>query len=218
MLAASKAPGKPVGRYCSLARCIGMAAIGATLGGSPGHARSDVPAGPFGIAMGTDVGSMPGCEALAEHPGRYMCKTVPRPHVDFTRYVVEAPDGVGACWIQAVSEPILDSGYGFNLRNHADKLAEEISVRYGKAKKLEMTLPSSIWSEPRYRLMAIRKGDAMYSYAWPDLKRRPIAGITQISIRIESYGMENGYIFARFVFSNVDACDQIEKKRRASAF
>lgn len=173
---------------------------------------------PFGIGMGTDVSTLPGCAAIAEHPGRYECSDVPRPHPDFKKYVVEAPPGVGACWIQSVSDPILESGYGFALRAFADRLSEEISLKYGSAKKLEFVMPKSVWSDSRYRLKAISVGDAMYAYTWPSLKKQPVAGVSNLNVSVRASGNDGGYLFLRLEFQNNAKCSEIEKKRRASAF
>ena len=52
------------------------------------------------------------------------------------------------------------------LMNPAEVVVQEIQ-RYGPTKKIDLIHPSSIWNEPQYWTMGLRREDRVYSYLWP---------------------------------------------------
>ena len=95
--------------------------------------------GPFGLTMGISI------ETLTKDFGFISLNNIPlvfdgippKPSNLFTSYLIYAGEKTGICRIAALTEAIEFNDRGDEIKNKADKVADALSVKYGKAKNYD---------------------------------------------------------------------------------
>lgn len=169
--------------------------------------------GPFGVSMGDDPMKL-GCAPLTA-AGTYRCNTLPKAHSAFEGYVLKSTEQTGVCWIKAVGLDVNVNSAGSEIRMQVDQLAEQISITYGKAAPLDWLQTGSIWDEYEEWMMALSKGERIYSYEWDARGKK---NLTQVYLAAVTSRADQAYAVAEFSFSNKTECDDILKRKEAGAF
>lgn len=87
--------------------------------------------GPFGITFGAPVSNYPDCKEVGD-TSHYICRSVPRPHVDALDYMLSAPQEIGVCGIMA-NIPLVSKGKSAREKQEAlASLVRQLSGRYGQ--------------------------------------------------------------------------------------
>lgn len=176
--------------------------------------------GPFGISMGIDASTLPGCSLSSSgHPGMYLCKSVPKPHPDIEEYFIFSPRDVGICRIVAVGRDISDSGNGGRTRQKTDEIAAQIATSYGQwTKRWDFLHVGALFTEDVYWLMAVRKDERTYGYVWSDGNFASKNAVKELMVTAKASKSDTGYVSIQFDFSNRDKCDESKKKSEGAVF
>ncbi|MGO4411287.1 MULTISPECIES: hypothetical protein [unclassified Brevundimonas] len=118
---------------------------------------------PFGIAFGAPLDSLSVLSDLGQ--GGYIVEA-PAPHPLFNRYVVRASPRLGIVWIKGVGAEIENDNFGTVTRGAADRVAEQLSQKYGRPKKTDFLMEGSIWSEVQDWMSALNNNERYYCYNW----------------------------------------------------
>ena len=163
---------------------------------------------PFGFALNKHPKEYGYCKQMEENKTFYDCSSAPRPHRAFAYYLVQYVEGVGVCTIKGSGVPIHNDAYGIHLRSTADNLYAQVAQRYGPTKKIDLIHPSSLWNEPQYWTMGLRRGDRVYSYLWPpEGGVAPVGQVSSIGVITMALSSDAGYILLTYEFATMPACE-----------
>jgi hypothetical protein len=180
--------------------------------------RSSQRDGPFGVIMGSEPDSYPGCRA-GSRSGYYNCTTLPRPRPDIEEYVLESWLGTGVCFVKGWTGSIPTDSFGTELRMRVDEMARQLGQIYRIGNKRDMLLTGSIWNEPREWMMGLLKKERMYSYFWEGKGDISLKGdVIKAYVGASPLASDRGYVVVEFYFRNNPACDQAERAAKATAF
>ena len=86
---------------------------------------------PFGIQMGAPKQTLKIESELAN--GMVKLASVPKPHPDMERYIVQVTPQAGVCWVKGVSKSLSTSAYGNGVRTTFTDLKTQLEGVYGQA-------------------------------------------------------------------------------------
>ena len=171
--------------------------------------------GPFGFIAGSDISKYAGCTPREGSSTQYRCVSVPKPHDDMELYTVTYTPETGICRVYAASRTVTDSVFGERTRDLANELIQQISSSYGPPERYDFLRRGSIWKEPQDWMMALLKEERSFSAFWTKKMKNRVRGI---SLDARALKTDAGWVGLSFEFDNYDACEAIEKKRKASSF
>jgi len=172
--------------------------------------------GPFGIERGQDVGSL---QATAEsQPGWYRVTSIPRPHPDFDELQIMAAPGVGVCRIAAVSPVIQEDRYGSAIRDRVDRVAAQLSDRYGPGDKTDFCDSDASTCRDGFWSMHVNGGARTYRYSWQASQSRPLpSGLASIDLFVGATDTYAPYAVLRYTFDNVQHCERALNRQAGQA-
>ncbi|MGO9134803.1 MAG: hypothetical protein ACLP8A_12270 [Methylovirgula sp.] len=170
--------------------------------------------GPFGIDFNSKIEAYPQCKKdLTPGSDFYLCSSVPRPHPDFSSYMIIYSETLGICGVGAVTKMIDVNSFGTELIALADDISSQLSIKYGKPKKVDYGM--GLYSSPEYWMLALKQNERTYAYLWngslPD-------GIKSIQLSAQAEGIRRGDLTLVFRSANAAACLAEQKKAKAKAF
>ena len=179
-------------------------------------------AGPFGIDQGDEPTNSKFADfTTVEGNKKYLAgKNPPKPHSAFEMYVVQFSDSTGACWVKAIGVDIEDDSYGISTRTQAEKIADQISKKYGNYEKTDTLLPGSIWDDADDWSMAIYKNERFLMYEWSNESGANLADhdLQQIFLATKATNSSDTYLVAEFYFTNHDTCEAEKDAKQEEAF
>jgi len=161
--------------------------------------------GPFGLEMGMRP------EELSNHmeeinPGRYIAKSVPKPHSAFQQYVLAFSEEQGLYEIRALSENFSTSAYGNELQGRFSALKEKLEKTYGECKLYDFLFVDSIWDEPRDWMQSLLSQERALSANWNEKEGVALVnGIGAIYLTGHAISTTEGYLSISYCFENYDA-------------
>ena len=179
-------------------------------------------AGPFGIEMG-DVPSMSKFKDFQEVNGRpnmLLGQNPPKAHSSFENYGIKFSSSSGACWVKGIGKDIEPDAYGTSTKSEMDKVAKQISSKYGKSEKTDMLGYESIWDEADEWLIGLTKNERFYMYQWNSDSGANLegTGIESMALIAQASDRTTGYIAVEFSFDNKKTCDEEETQQGEDAF
>ena len=154
-------------------------------------------AGPFGYEMGQKIEGEP--DGQTDDGLSYI--TVESPPNPFDTLMVYYTEQTGLCQIRAfIDVDETADSYGYSHREKTDWLAEQIEAKYGKpTSTFDFLHAGSIWKEPKYWLMSLRKNERSYSYHWGESVYPDDIG----GILVRSHF---GFVMLGYHFTNLAQC------------
>lgn len=168
--------------------------------------------GPFGFVIGSDIN---GYECTGSTAGKHVCEP-PKPHSDFSAFVVGATDADGICSVTGIGIDTSTNGYGTSLKTKADKIAAQISQIYGSpTERINRLVPGSIWNDPDDWTMAIAMDDRFYAHKWANVRVR---GVEEIYVGVFADSSRTGRVNVEFYGANYEKCSAAVSDEQAEAF
>jgi len=180
-------------------------------------------AGPFGIDIGDmqDDSKFNNFSKLSDDTPNYLIGTnPPKAHSAFDKYLVQFSIASGACWIKGIGKDIESDSYGIRTKSAIDKIAGQISKKYGTSEKSDRLLPGSIWDDPDDWMTALDQNERFYLYEWSRETGATMAdtGVRKILLVAQSSGGGDGYAILEFYLDNHDDCEREKSEREEDAF
>jgi hypothetical protein len=172
--------------------------------------------GPFGVLMGSQIDSYKSCKLSDTNPGMYLCTTLPKPHPEFSSYVVQYHYSTGICWIKGLGREYNVSAYGTELIDKVDKIAKQIEKNYGKLTISDYLKQGSIWDDPEDWLMGVRKKERIYGYTSYSYELKN--NVKSVYVGANVVSSDTGRVIVEFAFDNEDACEKAIQDNDGSAF
>jgi hypothetical protein len=120
-------------------------------------------ASPFGIEFYAPIGNFKILHEFGE--GKFKIEP-PNAHLLFSEYVVQSSKEHGIVWIKGISSEINNDSFGISIRSLVDRIAEQLSSRYGAGSKIDNLLSGSIWNDPQYWMNSLESNERSYHYTW----------------------------------------------------
>lgn len=118
---------------------------------------------PFGIAFYVPLTQLTVLQELGQ--GAYIVEA-PTSHPLFQSYVVRATPALGVVWVKGLGPEIDNDNFGTTTRAAVDRLAEQLTHKYGQPKKSDFLMQGSIWSEAQDWMAALNNNERFYHYSW----------------------------------------------------
>ena len=136
----------------------------------------------------------------------YYCTDAPKPHPDMDFYFIMHSEKMGICSILGRTKNNSDDARGYKTRSIADKLANQISLKYSPRKISEDSIKrGSNYTGPENWLKSILKKDRTYGYEW---KFYPIRGISYILLLTRAKNETTGYVVVELRTPSYVQCEK----------
>ena len=172
--------------------------------------------GPFGLAMGISIETLTkdfGFTSEIKNP-LWFDGTPPKPSNLFANYWILAGKKTGICKIAAYTETIEFNDSGDEIKNKADKIADALSVKYGKAKNYDYGneyTKSDLWA------LSAEHGNAKYSYVWDKKTGQGFSeGLESISVDVVPQDFRTGFVIVSYAFDNFTECQNEKAELNSS--
>lgn len=169
---------------------------------------SEVTSGPFGLYMGMKLNQLD-AQPLENALGKYILKSVPKPHSSFGTYVVQVGNNSGLSWIKAIGKDIATSVYGIELITAFNQMRTKLDNTYAKGELTDVLLPESIWDEPKDWMASLIRKERILMCIWDASKGARLKNnLTSIALGANANDTDSGFLFLEYEFSNNDQCDK----------
>jgi hypothetical protein len=170
--------------------------------------------GPFGLAFGLPIDKLDVMAGVSDDgDGVYILSSVPKPMSELETYGAMVYPGAGLCELRTISKKFDSDAYGTNIKPAIDNLAEIISSKYGKAKKLDYCNENYC----KFFQMGLKNGASAYGYQWKKNTGAILpADIGEIYILARAGEYNDTFFTLNYVSASVKSCDQAKKKLKAA--
>lgn len=172
--------------------------------------------GPFGLTMGISIETLTkdlGFISQNDNP-LWFDGTPPKPSNLFTSYLIFAGKKTGICRIAAFTELVEFNDSGDEIKSKADKVADALSVKYGKAKNYDYGseyTKSDLWA------LSAEHGNAKYSYVWDKKTGQGFPeGLMTISVDVLPQDFRTGFVVVSYEFDNFTECQKEKSELNSS--
>lgn len=179
------------------------------------------PATPFGFRMGMTLRELAlyGVRPAEGAPGVYTLARAPNPQSEFESYGAVMSPTRGLCKVVGIGRDVPTSDFGDQIRAAFASLSTLLENKYGPGENYDQVNEGSIWSAPRYWMMALRQGDRQLFTVWmadrgADLPPN-LSGIA-LETKVTTRGV--AYLRLSYEFATFDTCQQELEQSRSSAF
>jgi hypothetical protein len=125
---------------------------------------------PFGIEFHLNISEL---NVLNRFPNNTFVVEAPAPHPLFKTYLVRTNSQEEVVWIKGVGEIVENDAYGAVIQGIVDRVADQLSQRYGRGQKTDSVNYGSIWGEdPQYWMHGLADNQRHFFHLW----ERPAAG------------------------------------------
>ena len=143
----------------------------------------------------------------------------PKPHPSFAIYGVEISKNYGVIAIIASSKDITTSVYGEAIRNEFDKIKNQISISYGQSKDFDFLKAGSIWDEPKYWMMALKKEERELDAFWNLESGATLPDdISDVALFAEALNTSTGYLILRYESAEYEEASTEIEAEQGSVF
>jgi hypothetical protein len=171
-------------------------------------------AGPFGIDVeGFSLDKYSCIDAGGQY---YACTSIPKAHDYFESYLVRYHPDAGLCSISGIGKAIEENGFGTGTISKTDELHNQISQKYGRVKRQDILLSTSIWNEPDEWLMGLSQQERSYAYIG-DVSPA-VEEIAKYSVIAAASSSDTGFVVVDFRTVNFDKCETAKTKDGAASF
>lgn len=150
---------------------------------------------PFGIEIFAPKDSL---QVEGEYAGEKYAVKPPRPHPSFQDYIAQVSDNLGVVWVKALAAPAPTDAYGNSLRTAVDKIAEQVSLKYGPPEKTDVLLAGAMWDAPQYWLNALEDGQRFYSYVWKRPRNQLEEDLESVFLGASAFGAGQGGVIIEY--------------------
>ena len=172
--------------------------------------------GPFGLTMGISIETLTkdfGFTSDNKEPLLFN-GTPPKPSNFFTSYLIFAGKKTGLCRIAAFTESLEFNDSGDEIKSKADKIAEALSVKYGKAKNYDYGneyTKADLWA------LSADHGNAKYSHEWDKKTGQGFSeGLESISVDVVPQDFRTGFVIVSYDFDNFTECQKEKAELNSS--
>lgn len=172
---------------------------------------------PFGIQMGAPKQTLKIESELAD--GMVKLASVPKPHPDMERYIVQVTPQAGVCWVKGMGKSLSTSAYGDGVRATFTDLKTQLEGVYGPATVIDRLASGSIWHEPNEFTMGMLKKERFLVAAWGSKTGAPIApGVQMIGLTMNVLSRDSFYASVEYYGTNTERCEAEVNGLKANAF
>lgn len=172
--------------------------------------------GPFGLTMGVGIETLTkdfGFTSDNKEPLLFD-GTPPKPSNLFTSYLILAGQKTGICRILALTESLEFNDSGDEIKSKADKIAEALSVKYGKAKNYDY---GNEYSKADLWALSADHGNAKYSHEWDKKTGQAFSeGLENISVDVVPQDFRSGFVMVSYDFDNFTECQKEKAELNSS--
>jgi hypothetical protein len=118
---------------------------------------------PFGIEFGIATDQLKILQAMDQ--GISVIEPA-KPHPLLEKYIIQATPLLGVVWIKGIGPNIENDIFGTATKTAVDRLADQVSQKYGRGKKTDLLLDGSIWTEPQEWMHGLDSNQRLYNYVW----------------------------------------------------
>ncbi len=163
---------------------------------------SEAMAGPFGLEKGMSLKDLGG-KPKKIGPGIYRLSSVPKPHSAFAIYIVRIAPKVGLFWMKAIGKDISTSSYGSELKREFSAMKKKLESAYGKCQSIDFLRHKSIWKEPNYWMMGLKKNERFLGAIWEKKEGSSLPpDIEQIGLVTDVLSLDKGFFAIEYSFTN----------------
>lgn len=174
---------------------------------------------PFGLTPGmtwNQVLSMVGSAAVKHsQDNAYILSTAPKPHPDFDEYVLLFFPPKGLVKMMAYSKTIQTNGWGQEIQRKFDEVYGAMSSKYGPGKKLDFLRSGSLWEEPKYWMMGLRKEERTLVAYW---EPTPDGKVISISLAAKATSSETGQLVLTYEFDGFSDYSKSQDNKKKDVF
>jgi hypothetical protein len=105
---------------------------------------------------------------------------------------------LGVDWVKALASPAPTDAYGNALRSAVDKIAEQVSLKYGAPEKSDFLLSGAMWDEPQYWMNALEDGQRYYSYIWKRPRNQLEDDLETVFVGASAFGGGEGGVIVEY--------------------
>ena len=161
---------------------------------------------PFGIPFFSDVHNLP---ILNEFGQNKFAVEAPTPHPLFQTYVVQATPALGVVWVKGLSEARMVDIYGNALRTEVDRVAQQLSGKYGHGAKTDLLMSGSFWEGPQYWMNSLADQQRLYFYLWDAKGRASLPeDLMNIYLGATGYSGSEGAVTLEYSSNRMDEAER----------
>jgi hypothetical protein len=178
-------------------------------------------AGPFGLDMGMTIDQIKNKTGKIPELVQDDLYRVDPPNKNdmFEAYIVQISPKYGIVWIKAIGKDITTNGYGIQLKSAFDSLVSSIEKTYGKYKKTDFLMSSSIWKDPDDFMMGLLRKDRYLMASWNKESDSTLPNdIVTIAVAATASSSSKGYISLEYYSPSKELADAEKKAKQDSVF
>ena len=172
--------------------------------------------GPFGLTMGISIETLTkdfGFTSEIKNP-LWLDGTPPKPSNLFANYWILAGKKTGICKIAAYTESLEFNDSGDEIKSKADKVAEALSVKYGKAKNYDY---GNEYTKPDLWALSAEHGNAKYYYVWNKETGQGFSeDLEGIILDVVLTDFRTGFVIVSYNFKNFAECQKEQTELNSS--
>lgn len=167
------------------------------------HADKSEATGPFGIHMGQPLDSLQ--TEATDRPELFNLAAIPKPHPDIEEVAVVGFPKTGVCVVKGIGYTQENDQTGASVRPIADRLADQLTLKYGKPSKFDKCggyfCDSVGWS------MDVMNGERIYGYSWTGTKAKPLPeNVKELAVGVATTNLAQPYVVVEYIFDNEASC------------
>ena len=177
-------------------------------------------AGPFGFEYGmsrADIVKAVGKDAVLKEDGDVMMlSTAPKPHPDFSVYMVMVSPDKGLLKIVALTPMIATNVFGEALHAKYDGVQKSLTEVYGTGKSADLVREGSLWTDPQDFMMGLMKEDRVLETVW--LFQQPKNHIVGMVLEATARSTEEGRLTLSYEFEGFSDYMKAKKDKQNSVY
>ena len=180
---------------------------------------------PFGFDINVSPAKYDYCFSSNEWENvSYYCTNAPKPHPEFTDYLLWYIDDIGLCRLEANGRNIENDDYGLRTIEKIEQIKEQLKKKYGEPTLQTDFLRSvvSIYDGQPYRLEdaveRVRQEKLDDSYFWFPPEYKQVGNVVELSLTASAVNSSTGILSLAFEYPNLEACLQRRDDQASDAF
>jgi hypothetical protein len=177
---------------------------------------------PFGFRMGTPASEIRTRFAVTPvegNPGVFRTTAAPTPHPEFEAYLLVTSPSEGLCKVVAMGRNFDTSDFGTQVRSHYSDIRDALTQRYGEGQEFDHVRSGSLWTESRYFMMGLVRGDRVLQTFWTRERRPDLPqNVSAIAVQAKAASAREAYINVSYEFANFDRCTRERERTLNNAF
>lgn len=140
-----------------------VAAVATLADPSPSIVKASAMTAPFGIEFYTPLSNL---KVVSDLGQKKFVVEPPSPHPLFLTYLVQTNAAGEVVWVKGISDEVGNDSFGVSTRTLVDRVAEQLSHRYGVGEKNDFFHHGGLWGDPQYWMNALEANERGYFHLW----------------------------------------------------